>query len=55
MYLFPQEFNVSPFKYMHSSKGNRQVSLGMELQSYDNQTDLLIPQFRNDDDITWIG
>ena len=58
MYLFPEELKVSPFKYMHSSRVNRKVSFGkLELESSDNQTNLLIPQLENDDDddITWIG
>ena len=56
MYLFPQEFDVSPFRDMYRSKGRRKFSFDtLQLESFGNQTNSLIEESDDEDfEIKWI-
>ena len=56
MYLFPEEFSVSPFRDMKSSKGNGKFLFGsLEPESSRDNTNLLIQESDDQDvDFLWI-
>lgn len=55
MYLFPQEFTVSPFRDMRHSKGNRKFLFGDCKSESSNSNNSLIQESDNEDfEIKWI-
>ena len=56
MYLFPQEFDVSPFRDMRSSQGRPKFSFGtLALESSSDQTNSLLEDSDDQDfEIKWI-